>query len=313
MHVIFSGMYRPCALLLSAVSIMILPAVGQAQDTTIQEERAREAERVREAERTREEAERTRELQRTREAERIRAEERARVYEDERARAYRDRRDHHEPGELYVAGFGGYTFTHGFNNVQGTGLFAGGNFNDFGLKNSVVYGAKVGYFLPNDWNWLGFEVEGFNTTPHFEQVGPIPGANLRVTTAAFNVIGRLKMGCTHDDRYDRYDRDRPRRVSTDYDSGYGDRGFCRIQPYAGVGIGIFFAERSNGTSSSDNAVPGLNALAGLRFYLTEHIAVFGEYKYNRATFEFDNAFGPGAGFKGDYSVSNVVGGLSFHF
>ena len=96
MHVIFSGMYRPCALLLSAVSIMVFPAVGQAQDTTIQEERAREAERVREAERTREEAERTRELQRTREAERIRAEERARVYEDERARAYQDRRDHHE-------------------------------------------------------------------------------------------------------------------------------------------------------------------------------------------------------------------------
>ena len=28
---------------------------------------------------------------------------------------------HRRPGELYVAGFGGYTFGHSFSNVQGTG------------------------------------------------------------------------------------------------------------------------------------------------------------------------------------------------
>ena len=316
-----STKHRLCALMLSGFIVTILPTMVQAQRTmTVEEERALEAERVREAERAREEAERagdlqrTREMQRTRETERAGAyeterarAERARIYEEERARAYHDRRyDYHEPGELYVAGFGGYTFGHELSNVRGTGPLAGANFPDFGLKNSGVYGAKLGYFLPDKLNWLGFEVEGFNTTPHIEQNGPSPGNHLRVTTAAFNVIARAKMGCTHDDRYD---RDRPRRVSTDSDSGYGDRGFCRIQPYAGVGLGLFFARASavgNGGGTSDNAVPGLNALAGVRFFVTEHVAVFGEYKYNRASFEFDNV-------RQDYSVSHVVGGLSFHF
>jgi opacity protein-like surface antigen len=97
------------------------------------------------------------------------------------------------------------------------------------------------------------------------------------------------------------------------DPAYRDDDFCRLQPYVGAGVGIFFARASNGTSSSDNGVPGLNALAGVRYFFTEHVALFGEYKYNRATFEFENIGGSGAGLKGDYSVSHIVGGLSFHF
>ena len=100
-----------------------------------------------------------------------------------------------------------------------------------------------------------------------------------------------------------------------YETRY-EREFCRLQPYAGVGLGLFFANLSNinggNNSASDNAVPGLNVLGGLRYFFTERVALFGEYKFNRATFEFEN----GAGFasaKGDYNISQVVGGLSFHF
>lgn len=107
-------------------------------------------------------------------------------------------------------------------------------------------------------------------------------------------------------------------MTTDTRTGtYGDREdyFCPLQPYIGAGIGVFFAH-TNGFgarhSDSDNAVPGFNGLAGVRYFVTEHVALFGEYKYNRATFNFDNPNSPG-GLKGDYSVSMVVGGLSFHF
>jgi hypothetical protein len=216
------------------------------------------------------------------------------------------RADWRHPSELYFAGFGGYTFGHGINDVEGTGLASGNSFGDIGLKNSGVYGAKLGYFLPDRLNWLGLEIEGFNTTPHIKESSFSTSSHLRVTTLAFNAIARAKMMCDYDDDR-RADSPRPR----DTDSR---RDFCRLQPYVGAGLGLFFARASSaGSSVSDNAVPGLNALAGVRYYITRGVAVFGEYKYNRVNLDFDNLGGTGAGLSGTYSVSHVVGGLSFHF
>ena len=150
-------------------------------------------------------------------------------------------------------------------------------------------------------------MEAFNTTPHLKETAFTTGAHLRVTTLAFNAIARAKMMC---ERHD--DHDRTGRPTTDRD--HRDRDFCRLQPYAGVGLGVFFARASDATgSASDNAVPGLNVLAGVRYFVTERVALFGEYKYNRATFEFDNVGATAAGLKGDYSASHIVGGLSLHF
>jgi opacity protein-like surface antigen len=260
----------------SVVGVVSFPAAIMAQNPpTLEQQRAQDAER-------------TRQVQSERQLERR--------YDD------RDR-----PGELYVAGFGGYTIGHGFDNVEGTGALSGINLGDIDLKNSGVYGAKVGYFLPRRLNWLGLEMEAFNTTPHLKETAFTTGAHLRVTTLAFNAIARAKMMC---ERHD--DHDRPGRPTIDRD--YRDHEFCRLQPYAGVGLGVFFARASDATgSSSDNAVPGLNALAGVRYFLTERVALFGEYKYTRATFDFDNAVATAAGIKGDYSASHIVGGLSLHF
>ena len=47
---------------------------------------------------------------------------------------------------------------------KGTGALSGIKLGDIDLKNSGVYGAKVGYFMPRRLNWLGLEMEGFNTT-----------------------------------------------------------------------------------------------------------------------------------------------------
>lgn len=231
------------------------------------------------------------------------------------------RTDSHASGEMYVAGFGGYTFGHGIGDPEGFGSIAGVRFNDgIDLKNSGVYGAKVGYFFPDRLDWLGLEVEAFNTTPHIKQHaefrGPggggetiSEGSHLRVTTLAFNVVGRLKLACGA-----RSDSTGSRRVS----DASRDEAFCPLQPYAGVGLGLFFARANDiDGSNTDNAVPGLNVLAGVRYFVTRHVAVFGEYKYNRATFEFDridtNLAGVPGGFRGNYSASMLVGGLSFHF
>jgi len=258
------------------VSVVSFPTAIMAQNPpTLEEQRAQDAERARQAQSERQVDRR---------------------YDD------RDR-----PGELYVAGFGGYTIGHGFDDVEGTGALSGIKLGDIDLKNSGVYGAKVGYFMPRRLNWLGLEMEAFNTTPHLKETAFTTGAHLRVTTLAFNAIARAKMMC---ERHD--DHDGTGRPTTDRDHRAHD--FCRLQPYAGVGLGVFFARASDATgSASDNAVPGLNVLAGVRYFMTERVALFGEYKYNRATFDFDTVGATAAGLKGDYSASHIVGGLSLHF
>jgi opacity protein-like surface antigen len=78
---------------------------------------------------------------------------------------------------------------------------------------------------------------------------------------------------------------------------------------AGVGLGVFFAKATFQGQSDSDTVPGLNALAGLRVFATDHLAIFAEYKYNRAAFSLPHAIG----FEADYSANIVMGGLSYHF
>lgn len=223
-------------------------------------------------------------------------------------------------GEVYVGGFGGFTWGHSFSDVEGRGALAGQSFGGRDLANSGVYGAKIGYFHPGRLNWLGLEVEGFNSTPHIEQGGGFPGAHLRVTTLAFNVIARTKVGCRnrdgarrHDGRVDKDGTVRDSEIRTDW-SPLDDNLRCPLQLYAGAGPGIFFAETSNQFGrSTDNGRVGLNALAGAKYFLTRNLAVYAEYKFNYAQFDFTQIQGSTAGLNGEYMASHVVGGLAMHF
>jgi opacity protein-like surface antigen len=224
------------------------------------------------------------------------------------------------PGELYVAGFGGFTLGHSFSNTEGRGTLAGQEVGSFDLANSVVYGMKLGYFHPGRLNWLGLEMEGFNTTPHLEQQGNFPGSYLRVATLAFNVIARKRLGCRAHDR-DPYDRtrhtttyDKERRDYYEERTPLDENARCPIQVYAGAGPAIFFAETSNQFGrSTDNAEVGVNALAGLRYFVHRNVAIFGEYKFNYAGFDFSQLQGTTAGVQGNYKASHFVGGLAVHF
>jgi opacity protein-like surface antigen len=237
--------------------------------------------------------------------------ERARVAEPSKpaepvgsSQAIRYERESVQPTEGYFAGFGGYTFGGKFDS-DGFGTLNGVAFANRSLADSGVYGLKAGGFFPSSLSWFGVEAELFNTTPNVKQEGSAQGSHLRVTTLAINAIARVQFFCTSIVEH-------TERVTDRFEIRY-ERQFCRLQPYAGVGLGINWLDMSNSTFSAHaNFVPGLNVLGGIRYYFTEHIAMFTEYKYNRATFDF---VGPSAlgGFSGVYSVNHIVGGFSYHY
>ena len=185
--------------------------------------------------------------------------------------------------ERYVAGTIGVNFADRITGISGTGDLTGLQASDFDLKNSVSYGAKLGYFAEH--SWFGIEGEVLQTTPHIKSLGNDPGIHLRVTTVGVNLLAR-----------------------------YPGRTF---QPYAGVGVGTVIARLSDSPANeirgNTSVTGGWNVLAGLRAFVTPYVAVFTEYKYSGATLRFDQAAGTGGGFEGVYRAQHVLVGLSYHF
>ncbi len=191
--------------------------------------------------------------------------------------------------EGYIAFYGGVTVPQPFQDARGIGEITGLKLSNLDLARSAVYGAKLGMFQADPISWLGIETELFYTNPHIKQQdivftpgGPqnFAGAHVRVATWAVNWIARYP----------------------------GER----FQPYLGAGPGIFWG-RIAGTDAelgtgSDTSL-GLNALAGLRIFLTKQLAVFGEYKYNRTSFDF----GGTTSLHVLYQAQHFTGGLSLHF
>lgn len=199
--------------------------------------------------------------------------------------------------EMYVAGQFGVTFPNNVTNVEGVDSLAGLKFSDLSLHKSVMYGAKLGYYF-DSIKWLGIETEVFNTNPNLKQqsvtaTGPggsasttVAGQDIRVLTwAPINIVVRYQAGS--------------------------------FEPYAGVGLGVFFARIHDGQTgeSSSSTKVGLNTQLGLRYRVTNHVSVFGEWKYNRASFNFSDSTPTAAtgGLKGDYSAHIIAFGLGYHF
>lgn len=190
--------------------------------------------------------------------------------------------------EWYIGGHAGYSKPNDLEDVKGVGSASGFTFSDLDLKDSLGYGIKIGYFFPDNLNWLGVEFETFTSNPHIKQqnikatvggssttLSDVPGEHFRIITPAINLILRFP--------------------------GY------YVEPYAGGGIGAFWGRLSDSSGSESDVSPGANALAGLRFYVNDEVAIFTEYKYNYTKFNFDDAY------KATYSSHGLYGGLSFHF
>lgn len=198
--------------------------------------------------------------------------------------------------EMYVAGQLGASLPNKFSNLEGVGSNTDFSMSDLSMKSSFMYGAKLGYYF-DSMKWLGVETEIFNSTPHVKQqavtvsggggsfTGDMTGLNVRVLNwAPLNIVVRHQMG--------------------------------QLEPYAGVGMGVFFARLKDGASgeSTSSTAVGLNTQVGLRYLVTKNVSLFGEWKYNRAHFNFSESSGQNVGgFKGDYSANIFAFGVGYHF
>lgn len=195
--------------------------------------------------------------------------------------------------ELYVAGQVGAHMPSDSSNVtwSGSGSFFGGS--ELSRQTSLMYGAKLGYYVDQlkfgNFN-LGVETEVFNATPHVQQQGAIIGnlsgillglRNRVLTWAPVVVVVRYQAGA--------------------------------FEPYAGVGLGVFFSNL-NARSQSDSSIDvGLNTQAGIRYRVNQNLSLFTEWKYNYANIEHDNIAGSSLALSYDYNVHIVAGGIGYHF
>ncbi len=195
--------------------------------------------------------------------------------------------------EWYIGGYGGISNPGAFSNVTlSDPSLAGGvshaRINDLELNGGLIAGAKSGYFFENR-PWLGLETDVYTLTPDVKSQTVVGGTSsgrvfadnlpripLRLTTWTANIIIRS-----------------PSMSEV-------------FQPYGGMGYGMFFASSSKGGTSNVHISPGLNFFAGARYVLTPHWAIFGEFKFNRATIRFSDV-------RGAYDGQLFVFGLMWHF
>ena len=183
--------------------------------------------------------------------------------------------------EWYVAGQAGHSFADSLRNVTLTGPSSGIELQAFDMKNSLAYGGKVGVYPFH--GSLGFELDVNHSTPHVKNIDSTPGFHLGVTNVGVNVLFRYP-GTT-------------------------------FQPYLGLGPGILIARlgRSVETESDTQVSVGFNFLTGVRAFVTPNVALFTEYKYTDAKFDFNGAFGSFGGFNSTYRAHQLFVGVSYHF
>ena len=95
----------------------------------------------------------------------------------------------------------------------------------------------------------------------------------------------------------------------------------RLQPYAGIGPGIFFMDADGDLNDagindfSDKKVDtGLDARLGLKVKFKTHFAVFGEYRFTYVRTEFkDNISGANVDVNTDITTHHFLVGMSYSF
>lgn len=203
--------------------------------------------------------------------------------------------------ESYVAGQFGLTFPQSLSGGVTTQEGIGGlDISDQPLKRSVNIGAKLGHYFSRA-RWIGVETGLSYTTPHIKE-GSLtftgPGGSLTSGTLS-GVHQRIII----------WD------VVTLMLRYPGNR----LQPYIGVGPALFFASLKGPTAPPGQSATaiGLNAEAGVRYFMTRHWALFGEGKYNRARLGYisndSNAAADPFGFRATYSALTLSLGISYHF
>lgn len=184
-------------------------------------------------------------------------------------------------------------------NAAGTG----GVVPDVGFDGSFLLGWKVGGFFPrgagSPWPQLGLELDfyAFDADQDVEKIRPTVDASdfedIHVETLALNLLARYPLG-----------------RSAELPNG-------RFQVYAGIGGGFERARVEvpgfilfSTVAEDDDMSPVFQGLAGVKVFLSSHLAFFAEYKYSRAShhlqlFDVSEKF--------VLEVNHFAGGFAYHF
>lgn len=207
--------------------------------------------------------------------------------------------------EAYIAGQFGVTIPNSATDVDLTtiGFPSGTTLSNLDLQTSLMGGVKLGYYS-NTIRWFGVETEAFYTTPHVKQ----QTATITIPTAPGVPGGSAQLGLTGS--YLRVITWAPVNLLFRYPGK-------RFQPYLGIGPGVFFGTHEFAGESQSSTTVGLNTQLGLRYFMSRHWALFGEYKFNYARFNFEET-NPGQpigldGVKATYSAHIFALGIGYHF
>lgn len=190
------------------------------------------------------------------------------------------------PIDVYISGFGGYSFPFKTDLLfQGTTLIS-----DLELDKSPSFGGKVGMWFTAPRKALGIDIGVEGDVMNFNP--DTPGTlELNATYFGVHVLARMPIG-----------------VTEELPNG-------RWFPYVGVGGGgQRLAFEAPGTTEGRHTAPAFQGLWGAKVFLTKHIAVFGEGKFTYAshTLTFQSGFST-AEFDLTVHALHGVGGLSVHF
>lgn len=191
--------------------------------------------------------------------------------------------------ETYIAGQFGLAFPrdvtseHVTNGFPGSTNPPGGKGIGVDYKTSLAYGVKLGHYL-NKMRYLGFEADYTHSEPHFREKGGVPGEHFRVDSIAFNLLARYP----------------------------GEK----FQPYIGIGPAIMIANvhdiSSPGGSNQWDSKLGYNAQAGLRYVMFKNVALFGEWKYQKANFHYRETPTLNS-FQAPYAAQHLMFGVAWNF
>lgn len=195
--------------------------------------------------------------------------------------------------EVYVAGQAGEAVPSPLSHVE----YSMNNQNwaktHFSQDNSAMYGGKGGYYFERH-PWFGVETEVYRYTPNFPaQAARNAGGSVMISAADHSIIVWSPMTALV--------RLPPGIIP------------LPIEPYAGVGLGVFFSSVSTLSSSSSSTDVGFTSHVGLRCRLTPNWAVFGEWKHNNVSLSHQNLLGSGVNVDGTYSANLFSFGISYHF
>lgn len=202
------------------------------------------------------------------------------------------------PVDVYISGFGGYSFP------LKTNLESGGvEIRHAKLDSSPTFGAKIGMWFAGPRKTLGLdfgtEIDAGVFSPDIaggqiltSNIGPLfrtNSINLNAGYFGVNILARYPMG-----------------VTPELPNG-------RWFPYLGVGGGVLHLalEVPGTTTKGDNTAPAFQGIGGVKVFLAKHIAAFAEGKFIHSSISIklqgSNSI--------DLTVNSLhgVGGLSIHF